>query len=88
MMSVNIQGRGQQDSGENCDVNISVPLDIAYGLDINPMVKVGNVKSHPCKRRVCRKKDGTYVMFQLICVEIPLDINFEIECSNNFSNNE
>ena len=87
MMKVNIQRRDHQKKDTTCDVSVSIPLDIAYGLDLDPQIEFGRVKSYPVRRRVCRRRDGTFVMYQLICVEIPFDIDVEIECPNQMSNN-
>ena len=87
MMKVSVQRRDHQDEDTDCNVDLSIPLEIAYGLDINPKIEIGKVKTYPGRRRVCRRRDGKYVMHQLICVEIPFDIDVEIECPNHFPNN-
>lgn len=87
-MFVGVQGRGQQIGISGCDVNVTVPVEVAYGLDVNPIVEVGDIKTYTGRRRICRKKDGKYVMYQIICVEIPLDIDIEVECLNDISNHE
>ena len=82
LMKVNVQRSDHQDKDTECNVDLSIPLDIDYRFDINPKIEIGEVKSYPVKRRVCRRKSGKYVMYQLICVEIPFDIDIEIEDPN------
>ncbi len=86
-MKVSIQRRDHQKQDRNGDVTISIPLDISYGFDLIPQVDLGKVKSYSGRRRVCKRRDGTFVMYQQICVEIPFDIDVEIECPNHLSNN-
>ncbi len=86
-MKVSVQKSNHRDRDTDCNMTLSIPLDFAYGFEINPKIEVGEVKTYPGKRRVCRRKDGKYVMHQLLCVEIPFDIDVEIECPNHFPNN-
>lgn len=71
------------------NAELSIPLDISYEFNINPKINIGEVKSYLGRRKVCRRKDGQYVVYQLICVEIPYDIDVDIEYpDNSISNND
>lgn len=69
------------------NAELSIPLDISYGFNINPKINIGEVKSYPGRRKVCRRKDGHYVVYQLICVEIPYDIDVDIDYPDNILGN-
>lgn len=74
-----VQRKHHLDQKKESNVDLSIPLGVSFDFDIDPKVKVGEVKAYPGRRKICCRKNGQYIMYQLICVEIPLDINIEID---------
>ncbi len=83
MINVTAQRKHHREEHKDSEMNLSIPLGVSFDFDIDPKVKVGEVKAYPGKRKIYCRKNGQYVMYQLICVEIPLDINVEIDSPDN-----
>ena len=68
-----------------CERVINKDIEISTPVSASPIVKVGKIKRECCKPQICHVRGCEFVIKQIICVEIPICYDVDVDIGDSYT---